>query len=99
MIRHVVFFRFLKNHSLHLDELCTVAIAHLKELSDLSCIESMTVHKNLAHSPYANYDLMVDCCFQNFGQLQQYQGHKLHIAFAKWLQSVISDRACVDYAV
>ncbi|HLP37666.1 Dabb family protein [Lacibacter sp.] len=99
MIRHVVFFRFIKNHILSLDELCTVAIAHLNELSGLSCIESMAVHKNIMYSPYANYDLMIDCSFQSFGQLQQYQQHQLHTAFVQWLQTVISDRACVDYQV
>lgn len=99
MIQHVVFFRFIKNHILSVDELCTVAIAHLNELSDLSSIESMTVHKNMTYSPYANYDLMVDCRFQSFEQLQQYQQHNLHLAFVKWLQTVISDRACVDCQV
>ncbi len=99
MIKHIVFFRFSKENVNNVDELAEIASLQLVDLSTLSCIESLTTHNNLAHSPYANFDMMVDCSFKNFDQLKQYQEHPRHKAFVNWLKTVITERACVDFEV
>jgi hypothetical protein len=99
MIKHIVFFRFGKEGAETLDELVDAVSMKLSELSTLSCIESLSIHNNIAHSPYANFDLMVDCSFKNFEQLKEYQKHPKHKAFVTWLKTVITERACVDFEV
>jgi hypothetical protein len=97
MIKHIVFFRFRKESTETLDEHCETASGKLTELSKLSCIESLTIHRNIANSPYANFDLMIDCTFKNFEQLKEYQEHPQHTVFVNWLRTVITERACVDF--
>jgi Stress responsive A/B Barrel Domain len=99
MLKHIVFFRFLKDDEEIFEELMEATSLQLMDLTTLSCIESLTIHRNLEHSPYANFDLMIDCSFKNFDQLKKYQEHPKHMAFVSWLKMVITERACVDFEV
>lgn len=98
-IKHIVLFRIRKEGTETLDELVDAVSMKLSELSTLSSIESLTIHRNLAYSPFANFDLMVDCSFQNYDRLKEYQEHPKHRAFVAWLKNVVTERACVDFEV
>lgn len=97
MLKHIVFFKFVKDEKNPIDKLFKDASGRLNELAKMDCIEGLTVHRNIENSPYANFDMMINCSFKNFEQLKEYQEHRNHIEFVQWLKTVITERACVDF--
>jgi hypothetical protein len=66
-------------------------IANVKEL------KRGEVVINSKEAPESNYTISLLCDFETIDDLNAYQVHPAHVEFAKFLGTVKTDRACIDY--
>lgn len=52
---------------------------------------------NSADAPQDNYTIALLCDFETIDDLNAYQVHPAHIEFGKFIGTVKTDRACIDY--
>lgn len=52
---------------------------------------------NSADAPQDNYTISLLCDFETIGDLNAYQTHSAHLEFGKFIGTVKTDRACIDY--
>lgn len=52
---------------------------------------------NSADAPESNYTIALICDFDDIEGLNAYQVHPAHVEFAKFIGTVKTERACIDY--
>ncbi|MGH2647119.1 MAG: Dabb family protein [Ginsengibacter sp.] len=62
-------------------------------------IKKLEVGINMDLSQYANFDIVLDTWFENYGQMEIYQKHPLHAEISDWIGKVRETRAAIDYEV
>lgn len=66
-------------------------IAEVKEL------KKGEVVINSKDAPESNYTIALICEFDDIAALNAYQVHPAHVEFGKFIGTVKTDRACIDY--
>lgn len=66
-------------------------IAEVKEL------KKGEVVVNSKDAPDSNYAIALICEFDDIAALNAYQVHPAHVEFGKFIGTVKTDRACIDY--
>jgi len=98
MIKHIVMFK-LKDidgktayeNALEAKERFNDVIANVKELKKGKIVI------NSKDADQSNYTISLLCDFDTIDDLNAYQIHPAHVAFGKFIGTVKTDRACIDY--
>ena len=98
MIKHIVMFK-LKDadgrseyeNALEAQKRFDNVIANVQELRNGEVVI------NSKDAPESNYTISLLCDFDSIDDLNAYQVHPAHIEFGKFIGTVKTDRACIDY--
>lgn len=93
MIRHIVFFRFKKEHPEAVAKTKQLLLGMKGRIPQLLDIE---VGVDVLHSE-RSYDLALVTTFQSLADLDAYQVHPVHQEVAQYIASVRESAASVDY--
>ena len=52
---------------------------------------------NSKEANQSNYTISLLCDFETIDDLNAYQVHPAHVAFGKFISTIKTDRACIDY--
>ncbi|MBO5572134.1 MAG: Dabb family protein [Ruminococcus sp.] len=98
MIRHIVMFKLKATEGMSEYDNAAEAkkrfddvIANVKELKKGELVI------NSKDADQSNYTVSLICDFDDIDGLNAYQVHPAHVNFAKFLGTVKTDRACIDY--
>ncbi len=98
MVKHIVMFKLKEangkseyENAVEAQKRFDDVIANVKEL------KKGEVVINSDKAPQSNYTISLICDFETIDDLNAYQVHPAHIEFGKFIGSVKTDRACIDY--
>lgn len=98
MIKHIVMFKLKEadgkteyENALEAQKRFDNVIAEVKEL------KKGEVVINSKDAPESNYTIALICEFDDIAALNAYQVHPAHVEFGKFIGTVKTDRACIDY--
>lgn len=98
MIKHIVMFKLKEangkteyENALEAQKRFDNVIAEVKEL------KKGEVVINSKDAPDSNYTIALICEFDDIAALNAYQVHPAHVEFDKFIGTVKTDRACIDY--
>ena len=98
MIRHIVMFKLKAtegmsefDNALEAKKRFGDVIANVKEMKKGELVI------NSKDADPSNYTISLICDFDTIDELNAYQVHPVHVNFAKFLGTVKTDRACIDY--
>lgn len=98
MIKHIVMFKLKEaggrgeyENAAEAKRRFDDVIANVKEL------KRGEVVINSKDAPESNYTISLLCDFETIDDLNAYQTHPAHLEFGKFIGSVKTDRACIDY--
>ena len=98
MIKHIVMFKLKAadgkseyENALEAQKRFDNVIANVKELKNGELVI------NSKDAPDNNYTIALICDFETIDDLNAYQVHPAHVEFGKFISTVKTDRACVDY--
>lgn len=98
MIKHIVMFKLKDTegktayeNALEAKERFNDVIANVKELKKGEIVI------NSKDADQSNYTISLLCDFETIDDLNAYQVHPAHVAFGKFIGTVKTDRACIDY--
>lgn len=98
MIKHIVMFKLKETggkteyeNALEAKKRFDNVIAEVKELKKGEAVI------NSKDAPDNNYTIALICVFDDIAALNAYQVHPAHVEFGKFIGTVKTDRACIDY--
>ena len=98
MIRHIVMFKLKAtegmseyDNALEAKKRFDDVITNVKEMKKGELVI------NSKDADQSNYTISLICDFDTIDELNAYQVHPVHVNFAKFLGTVKTDRACIDY--
>ncbi|MDE6665556.1 MAG: Dabb family protein [Ruminococcus sp.] len=98
MIKHIVMFKLKDTdgktayeNAIEAKERFNDVIANVKELKKGEIVI------NSKDADQSNYTISLLCDFETIDDLNAYQVHPAHVAFGKFIGTVKTDRACIDY--
>ena len=98
MIKHIVMFKLKAtegmseyDNALEAKKRFEDVIAKVEELKKGELVI------NSADAPESNYTIALICDFDDIEGLNAYQVHPSHVEFAKFIGTVKTERACIDY--
>ncbi|MCM1269508.1 MAG: Dabb family protein [Ruminococcus flavefaciens] len=98
MIKHIVMFKLKEadgkteyENALEAQKRFDNVIAEVKEL------KKGEVVINSKYAPESNYTIALICEFDDIAALNAYQAHPAHVEFGKFIGTVKTERACIDY--
>lgn len=98
MIKHIVMFKLKEadgkteyENALEAQKRFDNVIAEVKEL------KKGEVVINSKDAPESNYTIALICEFDDIAALNAYQVHPAHVEFGRFIGTVKTDRACIDY--
>lgn len=98
MIKHIVMFKLKEadgkteyENALEAKKRFDNVIAEVKEL------KKGEVVINSKDAPESNYTIALICEFDDIATLNAYQVHPAHVEFGKFIGTVKTERACIDY--
>ena len=98
MIKHIVMFKLKEadgrseyENALEAQKRFDNVIANVKELKKGEEVI------NSKDAPESNYTISLLCDFDSIDDLNAYQVHPAHLEFGKFIGTVRTDRACIDY--
>lgn len=98
MIKHIVMFKLKEaegrseyENAVEAQKRFDSVIANVKEL------KKGEVVINSKDAPESNYSIALICDFDTIDDLNAYQVHPAHLEFGKFIGTVKTDRACIDY--
>lgn len=98
MIKHIVMFKLkdtenktVYENALEAKERFNDVIENVKELKKGKIVI------NSKDADQSNYTISLLCDFETIDDLNAYQVHPAHVAFGKFIGTVKTDRACIDY--
>lgn len=98
MIKHIVMFKLKDTagktayeNALEAKERFNDVIENVKELRKGEIVI------NSKDADQSNYTISLLCDFETIDDLNAYQVHPAHVAFGKFIGTVKTDRACIDY--
>jgi len=98
MIRHICMFQLKnefngKSKAENLSKAVELSQA-IREIPSVARFEIVTNHHG---TPENNYDLALIFDFEDIEELNKYQVHPKHLAFAEFIHEARENRACIDY--
>lgn len=93
MIRHICMFKLKDDKAANASELFKRA----ESLKGISQLRRFEVVKNDSRTPDSNFDVSLIFDFDSVEDLNAYQSSPTHIEFGKFVATVKTDRACIDY--
>lgn len=98
MIKHIVMFKLKAtdgiseyDNALEVKKRFDDVIVNVKEL------KKGEVVINSAEAPDSNYTIALICDFDSIDGLNAYQVHPAHVEFGKFIATIRTERACIDY--
>lgn len=98
MIKHIVMFKLKDTdgktayeNAVEAKERFNDVIENVKELKKGEIVI------NSKDADQSNYTISLLCDFETIDDLNAYQVHPAHVAFGKFIGTVKTDRACIDY--
>ncbi len=96
MIKHIVLFKFIEGKKESETKILMENLMKLPEQIDL--IRSYEVGANIIEGPN-NYDVSLIATFDNLEDLKAYGKKEAHIAFFKYLNTVVNEVKVLDYEI
>ena len=84
-----------ENKKANLDKALDMLKNFKAEIPSLVEFQSVT---NTQEAPESNYDIALICDFNDINGLNEYQVHPVHKNFGAFINTVKTERACIDYS-
>ena len=98
MIKHIVMFKLKETDGRSEFENAVEAQKRFDNvIANVSELKKGQVVINSKDAPESNYTIALICDFDSIADLNAYQVHPAHLEFGKFIGSVKTDRACIDY--
>lgn len=98
MIKHIVMFRLKDTDGKTAYKNALEAKERFKSvLENVSELKSGEAVINSPDAPDSNYTIALICDFDDIDGLNAYQVHPAHVEFAKFIGTIKTERACIDY--
>ena len=98
MIKHIVMFKLKDTEGKTEYENALEAKERFNDvIENVEVLKKGELVINSKDAPQDNYTISLICDFDSIDDLNAYQVHPNHVAFAKFLGTVKTDRACIDY--
>lgn len=98
MIKHIVMFRLKACDGRSEYENALEAQKRFADVVEkVTELKSGEVVINSGDAPESNYTIALICDFDSIEDLNAYQVHPAHVEFGKFIGTVKTDRACIDY--
>ena len=98
MIKHIVMFKLKEADGRTEYENAAEAQKRFENVvANVSELRKGEVVINSKEAPESNYTISLLCDFETIDDLNAYQVHPAHLEFGKFIGSVKTDRACIDY--
>lgn len=98
MIKHIVMFKLKEADGRSEFENAVEAQKRFDNvIANVSELKKGQVVINSKDAPESNYTIALICDFDSIADLNAYQVHPAHLEFGKFIGSVKTDRACIDY--
>lgn len=91
MLRHICMFKLTSADK------ADMFIEKAQVLKSLPMVKGFDVVKNAKGMPESNFDVSLIIDFDNAEGLAEYQTCPTHVEFGKFVATVKTDRACIDY--
>ena len=62
-------------------------------------LKSIKVFQSITNSNYTSHDLILECEFNNFNELEIYQNHPLHQEVVAFIKENTNSRVCIEYEI
>lgn len=95
MIRHIVFWNLKEENKAATAQKIKTDLEALK--GNIPGLLHIEVGINHPEAPKDNWDVVLNCDFENIDALNAYQIHPLHKVIAGFIGEVRIARACIDY--
>ena len=100
MIRHIVMFKLKATEGMsEYDNALEAEKRFGKVIENVECMKKGELVINSKEADQSNYTISLICDFDNINDLNAYQVHPVHVEFAKFLGTVKTERACIDYEI
>ena len=98
MVKHIVMFKLKEADGRSEYENAVEAQKRFdKVIANVSELKKGEVVINSKEAPESNYTIALICDFDTIDDLNAYQVHPAHLEFGKFIGTVKTDRACIDY--
>jgi len=99
MIKHICMFKMKENANGKTGyENAVEAAARLDGFEEkIPSLKKIIVSVNSKDAPADNFELVLECDFDDIEGLNAYQVHPVHVEFGKYLSELREKRACIDY--
>ena len=98
MIKHIVMFKLKATEGMSEYDNALEAKKRFDDvIANVSELKKGEVVINSKDAPESNYTISLLCDFDSIADLNAYQVHPAHLEFGKFIGSVKTDRACIDY--
>lgn len=100
MIKHIVMFKLQDiNGKTELENAFEAKERFNDVIENVPALKSAEVVINSKDAPENNYTIALICEFDDIAALNAYQVHPAHVAFGKYITSIRTSRACIDYEI
>lgn len=98
MIKHIVMFKLKEADGRSEYENAAEAQRRFEDvIANVKELKRGGVVINSKDAPESNYTIALVCDFESIDDLNAYQVHPAHVEFGKFIGTVKTDRACIDY--
>jgi hypothetical protein len=99
MIKHIVMWTIRDNGSARgkLEAMAEMKFKLLGLQEQIREIRKMEVNFNSISAPQDNFEVILECEFASWADLETYQKHPAHLAVADYIKNVRQTRAAIDY--
>ena len=99
MIKHIVMFKMLetaigRTMEENIADACE-RLSHFKE--EIPTRAAFQYGVNRPEAAADNCELALVCDFEDMDALKEYKVHPTHVAFGKYIHTVMETRVCIDY--
>ena len=98
MIKHIVMFKLMDAEGRTENENAVEAQKGFENvIANVPQLKKGEIVINSKDAPQDNYTISLLCDFENIDDLNAYQVHPAHVEFGKFIGTVKTARACIDY--
>ncbi len=98
MIKHIVMFKLMDTEGRTEYENAVEAQKRFENvIANVPQLKKGEIVINSKDAPQDNYTISLLCDFENIDDLNAYQVHPAHVEFGKFIGTVKTARACIDY--
>lgn len=98
MIKHIVMFKLMDSEGRTEYENAVEAQKRFENvIANVPQLKKGEIVINSKDAPQDNYTISLLCDFENIDDLNAYQVHPAHVEFGKFIGTVKTARACIDY--